>query len=403
MDRKPGGARRRRRHARHPRQKTTFDLPGRLEAFTQALLYARVGGYLKEWKTDIGTPVKTDELLAEIDAPDLDQQIMQAQAALASAQANSTLAGRDAAARAAADPVRRGVETGPRPKGRRRRQQGRPWCDRHRPISTACAFWKKYKRITAPFRRLVTARNTDVGMLINAAGGGAPLFVVRTQASFASTSNVPQNYVPNIRLGTKAQVTGSGISGRKFSATVEASSQAVDVASGTTRMLLVVDNASGEFDDGSLRQCELRTAAPGSRGQRAGERVIFDRSGLRVATRRHNNRVVLKRSRSRAISARWSKSDLASPPTTASSKARRTASPQAIRFRVAGAPGTPPSPRPHRPSSRPSNCRDGRKPRTGCPTTVFADVQSPRNRQNTNATATINTTPAAIIKISRAS
>ena len=73
-------------------KRTTLDLPGRLEAYTQAQLYARVSGYLKEWKADIGTPVKAGDLLAEIDAPDLDQQIMQAQASLASAQANLTLA-----------------------------------------------------------------------------------------------------------------------------------------------------------------------------------------------------------------------------------------------------------------------------------------------------------------------
>src|ERR1700761_9397309 len=69
----------------------TLDLPGRLEAYTQAQIYARVSGYLKEWKADIGTAVKTGDLLGEIDAPDLDQQIMQAEANLASAQANSKL------------------------------------------------------------------------------------------------------------------------------------------------------------------------------------------------------------------------------------------------------------------------------------------------------------------------
>src|SRR5580704_11057469 len=72
-------------------RKTTLDLPGRLEAYTQAQIYARVSGYLKDWKADIGTPVKTGDLLAEIDAPDLDQQIMQGEANLASAQANSKL------------------------------------------------------------------------------------------------------------------------------------------------------------------------------------------------------------------------------------------------------------------------------------------------------------------------
>ena len=92
MDRSAGDADRRGRAAGYPRQAHDVDLPGRLEAYSQAQIYARVSGYLKEWKADIGTPVKAGQLLAEIDAPDLDQQIMQAEADLASAQANATLA-----------------------------------------------------------------------------------------------------------------------------------------------------------------------------------------------------------------------------------------------------------------------------------------------------------------------
>ena len=85
---------RRCRPSRSPRpdargRRTTIDLPGRLEAYSQAQLYARVSGYLKEWKADIGTPVKAGQLLAEIEAPDLDQQIMQAEADVSSAQANA--------------------------------------------------------------------------------------------------------------------------------------------------------------------------------------------------------------------------------------------------------------------------------------------------------------------------
>src|SRR5689334_15469692 len=73
-------------------RRSTIDLPGRLEAYSQAQLFARVSGYLKEWKADIGTPVKAGQMLAEIEAPDLDQQIMQAEAGVASARANLELA-----------------------------------------------------------------------------------------------------------------------------------------------------------------------------------------------------------------------------------------------------------------------------------------------------------------------
>jgi RND family efflux transporter MFP subunit len=275
-------------------QKTTFDLPGRLEAFTQATLYARVSGYLKEWKADIGTPVKTNDLLAEIDAPDLDQQIMQAQAALASAQANSTLA---------AATLQRGQQLIPSGAVSKQDldQRGADAANKDGLVRSAQAnldrlrVLEKYKRITAPFDGLVTARNTDVGMLINAGGsGGAPLFVVSDTSKLRLYVNVPQNFVPNIRIGTKAQVTVPEYAGRKFSATVEASSQAVDVASGTTRMLLVVDNASGELMTGAYANVSFELPHPDVAINVPASALIFDRSGLRVATVDATNRVVLK-------------------------------------------------------------------------------------------------------------
>src|SRR5204863_3708365 len=73
-------------------KRTTVELPGRLEAYSQAQIYSRVAGYLKEWKADIGTPVKAGDLLAEIDAPELDKEIVQAEGVVASAQAMSVLA-----------------------------------------------------------------------------------------------------------------------------------------------------------------------------------------------------------------------------------------------------------------------------------------------------------------------
>lgn len=275
-------------------QKTTFDLPGRLEAYTQAQLYARVSGYLKEWKADIGTPVKANDLLAEIDAPDLDQQIMQAQAALASAQANSTLA---------AATLQRGQQLIPSGAVSKQDldQRGADAANKDGLVRSAQAnldrlrVLEKYKRITAPFDGLVTARNTDVGMLINAGGGGgAPLFVVSDTSKLRVYVNVPQNYVPNIRIGTKAQITVPEYPGRKFSATVEASAQAVDVASGTTRMLLVVDNASGELMTGAFANVSFELPHPDVAINVPASALIFDRSGLRVATVDGANRVVLK-------------------------------------------------------------------------------------------------------------
>jgi RND family efflux transporter MFP subunit len=154
---------------------------------------------------------------------------------------------------------------------------------------------EKYKRITAPFDGLVTARNTDVGALINAGGSaGPPLFVVSDTSRLRVYVNVPQSYVPSLKVGTKAQISVPEYPARKFPATVEASAQAVDAASGTTRMLLVVDNAKGALMTGGFTTVTFELPRPETAFNVAASTLIFDRAGLRVATVDSANRVILK-------------------------------------------------------------------------------------------------------------
>ncbi len=273
---------------------TTLDLPGRLEAYTQAQIYARVSGYLKEWKADIGTPVKTGQLLAEIDAPDLDQQIMQAEANLASAQANSVLA--DATLRRGQSLIHSGAisqqDLDQRAADAANKQglvrAARANLDRLRVL-------EQYKRIVAPFAGLVTARSTDIGALINAgAGGGPPMFVVSQISKLRAYVNVPQSYVPSIPLGTKAQISVPEYPGRNFAATVEASAQAVDIASGTTRMQLVVDNAAGELMTGAFATVIFQLPHPETAIGVPASALIFNQNGLSIATVGSDNRIILK-------------------------------------------------------------------------------------------------------------
>jgi RND family efflux transporter MFP subunit len=141
----------------------------------------------------------------------------------------------------------------------------------------------------------VTARATDVGALINAGnGGGAALFVVSDVSKLRDYVNVPQNFVPQIKVGTKAQLTVPEYPGRTFEATVQASAQAVDQASGTTRMLLVVDNSSGELMTGAFSTVRLQLAAPDTAVSVPSSALIFDKDGLRVATVGTDGRVMLK-------------------------------------------------------------------------------------------------------------
>ncbi len=272
---------------------TTFSLPGRLEAYTQAQIYARVTGYVKEWKADIGTPVKTGELLAEIDAPDLDQQIMQAEANLASAKANSVLADMTLTrgqsliktyAISQQDLDQRAADASNK-QGLVRAAQAN--LDRLRVL-------EQYKRLTAPFDGLVTARTTDIGALINAGGGGPPLFVVSETSKVRVYVNVPQSYVPNIPVGTKAQISVPEYPGRTFPARVEASARAVDIASGTTRMQLVVDNSHAELMTGDFSNVTFDLPHPEIAINVPASALIFNQSGLHVATVGSDNRIILK-------------------------------------------------------------------------------------------------------------
>jgi RND family efflux transporter MFP subunit len=277
------------------RGKTTkFSLPGRLEAYTQAQMYARVTGYVKEWKVDIGAQVKAGDLLAEIDAPDLDQQIMQAEANLASAKANSVLSDmtlkrgqslittyaisqQDLDQRAADASNKQGLV-----------RAAQANLDRLRVL-------EQYKRIVAPFDGLVTARSTDIGALINVgSGGGPPMFVVSETSRLRVYVNVPQSYVPSIPIGTKAQIAVPEYPGRTFPATVEASAQAVDIASGTTRMQLVVDNSLGQLMTGDFTNVTFDLAHPAIVVNVPASALIFNKNGLHVATVGGDGRIVLK-------------------------------------------------------------------------------------------------------------
>ena len=109
-----------------------------------------------------------------------------------------------------------------------------------------------------PFDGVVTARDTDVGALINAGGGSGPaMFVVSDIRKLRVYVNMPQSYVPAIRIGAKAVISMPEYPDRTFAATVEASSQSVDVGSGTTRMQLALDNAKGELMPGGYANVRM--------------------------------------------------------------------------------------------------------------------------------------------------
>jgi RND family efflux transporter MFP subunit len=278
----------------HVENNSGLDLPGRLQAYITAPIYARVPGYLKEWKHDIGGKVKAGDLLAEIDTPDLDQQLMQARAALSVAQANAklaqitaerwqSLANTDAVAKQDVD------------------QRTFSWNANIAQVKAAQANVDQlvaeegFKRLIAPFDGIVTARDTDIGALINVgAGGGQELFVVSETRKLRIYVNVPQNYVPSVPPGTKATIRVPEHPDKTYSGTVEASAQAVIPSTGTTLMQLIVDNSAGELMPGDYASMHLQIAAPANVLSVPASALIFDAKGLSIATVNADNHVALK-------------------------------------------------------------------------------------------------------------
>jgi membrane fusion protein (multidrug efflux system) len=272
----------------------TINLPGRLEAYYRAPIFARVNGYLKNWNADIGARVKAGEVIAEIEAPDLDQQLLQARADLSNQQASAKLSEVTLARRktliASNFVSMQEID-----------ERTADLSNKNASVNSSQANVERlealagYKKITVPFDGIVTARNTDVGALINAGGGsGPPMFIVSDIKKLRVYVNVPQNYVPSVKIGAKATIVVPEYPTRMFEATVEASAQSVDVNSGTTQMQLALDNNAGELMPGGFANVRLvlqREAVPLHIPASA---LIFDQMGLRVATVTTDDKILFK-------------------------------------------------------------------------------------------------------------
>jgi membrane fusion protein, multidrug efflux system len=272
----------------------TIDLPGRLEAYYRAPIFARVNGYLKNWSADIGARVKSGEVIAEIDAPDLDQQLLQARADLANQQASAKLSEVTLARRktliASNFVSMQEID-----------ERTADLANKNAAVNSSQANVERlealagYKKITAPFDGIVTARNTDVGALINAGGGSSPpMFIVSDIKKLRVYVNVPQTYVPSVKIGAKAKISVPEYPTRTFEATVEASAQAVDVTSGTTQMQLALDNSAGELMPGGFANVRLVLQRDSVPMHIPSSALVFDQKGLRVATVTPDNKILFK-------------------------------------------------------------------------------------------------------------
>lgn len=272
----------------------TLELPGRFEAFATAPIYARVPGYLKSWKVDIGAQVKAGELLGEIETPDLDQQLLQARADMESAKANVNLS------ELTFKRMKSLLET--------KVVSQQEFDDRAGDFAAKQAQYqsakanlerlqvnKGFTRIVAPFAGIVTARNTDVGALINVGSSTSPaLFTVSDATKLRLYVSVPQSYSSSVKLGDEAQITVPERQGKTYKATVAGSSGAIDSGTSTTRIQLAIDNASGELLPGSYARVIFALHGGSDALSIPASALIFDAAGLRVATVGADNKVALK-------------------------------------------------------------------------------------------------------------
>jgi RND family efflux transporter MFP subunit len=269
-------------------------LPAQLQAFDAAPIHARVSGYLRRWYVDIGTPVKQGQLLADIDSPDLDQQLVQAKADLATAVANQNLS------RITADRWAGLVAQDAVSKQDWDNKQGD--LEAKKALTNAAGAAVKrlealesFKRLVAPFDGLVTARNADIGQLI-AAGTPVttPLFMVSDERRLRIFVQLPQSYISEVQPGTTATLTVPEHPQLTFKASVVKTANAVDPASGSQQTELWIDNADGALKPGDYAQVRFQLPAAAGVVRVPASAVIARDSGLSLAIVGPGGRVSLR-------------------------------------------------------------------------------------------------------------
>jgi RND family efflux transporter MFP subunit len=269
-------------HAARGEAAQEITLPGTVQPFIDAPIYARTTGYLRKWYADIGARVKAGQLLADIDTPEVDRQLDQARADLATAEANAKLA------RTTADRYRDLIKTDSVSRQDLDNANGALEA-RETAIESARANVNRlqqlhaFARIEAPFDGVVTARNVDVGALITSGAGSKELFHVAAVDRLRVFVNVPEVYSRAATPGLHAGLTLAEFPGRRFDGVLVRTSQSIDVASRTLLTEIDVDNRSGELLAGSYVQAHLKLAGAEATTKLPVNALIFGADGLQVA------------------------------------------------------------------------------------------------------------------------
>ena len=269
-------------------------LPGNVRADIEATIYARVAGYLKMWYTDIGAHVNKGQLLAEVETPELDQQILRERANLSMAQSNLEIA--DLTAKRWQNLLTTNSVS--------RQETDEKVADARAKADIANAATanlknlltqQSFNRIVAPFDGVVTERNTDIGKLINpGSNNGQALFQVADNRKLRIYVDVPQNFSADIKPGMKAELHFPEYPSRVFSATVVSTSQAIHESSRTLTTELQMQNKDGAILPGTYTDVHFALPSRGSVYRLPASTLLFRKEGLQVATVGADNRVRLK-------------------------------------------------------------------------------------------------------------
>jgi membrane fusion protein, multidrug efflux system len=268
-------------------------LPGTLQAFQESPIFARTNGYLLRWYKDIGSRVKRGDLLAEIDTPEIDQELRQARAsreqvvsqvelARVTAERWENLRKSDSVSAQEAD------------------QQSSAYRQSQANLAASNANVRRledlesFKRVYAPFNGVLTRRNVDAGALINAGAGGKELFDIAQVELLRVYTSVPQAYSPYIRPGVKVTITLQEFPGKKFGGSVARTAEAIDPATRTLLTEVDVPNRSGELLPGSFGQVHFTVGANVQRLTVPVNAMLFRSQGPQVAVVNTNSRIELR-------------------------------------------------------------------------------------------------------------
>jgi RND family efflux transporter MFP subunit len=265
-------------------------LPGQTLAFSDAPIYARTSGYLKRWTFDIGAHVKKGDLLAQIETPELDQQLRTARADLVTAQANEKLAG-ITAQRTASLLKSQSISTQERDNAAGAYNANQSIVVSRQADVERLEQMQSYENVYAPFDGVITARNTDVGHLINAGAGmpSAELFHLTAIQVLRIYVAVPETDSPAMKIGATPTVTLDEYPGETFHGTLVRTDNAINPASRTLRVEVDVDNADGKLLPGSYVFVHFMLPGRAQSITVPSNTLLFRSEGLRVGVVRNGS------------------------------------------------------------------------------------------------------------------